>query len=54
VGDYALFLQKASVEITFEKERYLIVPNSAVLLLVRDEIEIGGSLERLHPEEDDD
>jgi len=44
VGDYALFLQKASVEITFEKERYLIVPNSAVLVLVRDEIQISGSL----------
>lgn len=36
-GDYALFLRKAAVEITFEKQQYLIVPNSAVLVLVRDD-----------------
>lgn len=35
-GDYALFLHKAAVEITFEKKSYLIVPNSAVLVLVRE------------------
>ena len=35
-GDYALFLHKAAVEITFEKKAYLIVPNSAVLVLVRE------------------
>ncbi|MEN8007591.1 MAG: co-chaperone GroES family protein [Candidatus Krumholzibacteriota bacterium] len=35
-GDYALFLHKAAVEITFEKKNYLIVPNSAVLVLVRE------------------
>ncbi|MEO6445611.1 MAG: co-chaperone GroES family protein [Gemmatimonadaceae bacterium] len=39
-GDYALFFRKASVEITFESERYLVVPQSAILALVRDEIEI--------------
>ena len=36
-GDYVLFLQKAAVEISFEKKNYLIVPNSAVLVLVRDD-----------------
>ena len=35
-GDYALYLRKAAVEITFEKQQYLIVPNSAVLVLVRE------------------
>jgi co-chaperonin GroES (HSP10) len=35
-GDYVLFLQKAAVEITFEKKNFLIVPNSAVLVLVRE------------------
>ena len=35
-GDYALFLHKAAVEITFEKKAYLIVPNNAVLVLVRE------------------
>ena len=38
-GDYVLFVHKAAVEITFEKKNYLIVPNSAVLVLVRDEWE---------------
>jgi co-chaperonin GroES (HSP10) len=41
-GDYVLFMHKAAVEITFEKKNYLIVPNSAVLVLVRDEWESGG------------
>ena len=35
-GDYALFLHKAAVEITFEKKSYLIVPNNAVLVLMRE------------------
>ncbi|MFH1844114.1 MAG: co-chaperone GroES family protein [bacterium] len=35
-GDYALFLRKAAVEITFEKQQYLIVPNSAILVLARE------------------
>lgn len=37
VGDYVLFLHEAAVEITFEKKQYLIVPNSAVLVLVRED-----------------
>ena len=36
-GDYALFFRKAAVEITFEKERYLVVPQAAILALVRDD-----------------
>ena len=39
-GDYALFFRKAAVEITFENERYLVVPQSAILALVREEIEL--------------
>ncbi len=39
VGDYALFFRKASVEITFENERYLVVPQSAILALVREDDE---------------
>lgn len=37
-GDYALFLRKAAIEIEFEKEKYLIVPQGAILLIVRDDI----------------
>ena len=35
VGDYAVFLRKASVEIKFEGRTYLIVPQAAILLLDR-------------------
>ena len=35
-GDYAHFFRKAAVEITFENERYLVVPQAAILALVRD------------------
>ncbi len=36
-GDYALFLKKASVEISFERKQYLIVPNAAILVLIRED-----------------
>ena len=36
VGDFALFFRKAAVEITFENETYLVVPQAAILALVRD------------------
>lgn len=35
VGDYALFFRKAAVEITFENRKYLVVPQAAILVLVR-------------------
>ena len=37
-GDYALFLKDAAVEIEFEGRKYLIVPHSAILAIVRTEI----------------
>ena len=36
VDDYALFFRKAAVEITFEGERYLVIPQTAILALVRE------------------
>jgi chaperonin GroES len=36
-GDYALFFRKAAVELTFEGERYIVVPQSAILALARDD-----------------
>lgn len=35
LGDYALFFRKAAVEITFEGAKYLVVPQAAILILVR-------------------
>ena len=37
-GDYVLFLRKNAVEIEFENEKFLLVPQAAILLLVRDDI----------------
>ena len=36
-GDYVLFVRKAGMEISFEGKDYLIVPNSAILVLVRED-----------------
>jgi co-chaperonin GroES (HSP10) len=38
-GDFAIFMRKAAVEITFDEEKYLIVPNGAVLALIREGID---------------
>ena len=40
VGDFAIFFRKAAVEITFEGEKYLVVPQAAILTLVRQEGEV--------------
>ncbi|MCY3548294.1 MAG: co-chaperone GroES family protein [Gemmatimonadetes bacterium] len=36
VGDFAIFFRKASVEISFEGKEYLVVPQAAILTLVRE------------------
>jgi co-chaperonin GroES (HSP10) len=38
VGDHAIFFRKAAVEITFEEKKYLVVPQAAILALVREEL----------------
>lgn len=35
IGDYAIFLRDAAIEIEYEGKQYLIVPQSAILVLVR-------------------
>lgn len=37
VGDYAIFFRRAAVEITFEDNKYLVVPQAAILTLVRED-----------------
>jgi co-chaperonin GroES (HSP10) len=37
VGDYALFFRKAAVEISYDDERYLVVPQAAILVLLRSD-----------------
>jgi co-chaperonin GroES (HSP10) len=36
VGDQAVYLQNGAVEIEFNNEKYVVVPHSAILLLLRD------------------
>lgn len=40
VGDLAIFLQSSAHEIEYEDQRYLIVPNAAILLLIREDDEL--------------
>ena len=37
-GDYAIFLKESAIEIEFDSKKYLIVPHSAILALVRTEL----------------
>ena len=41
-GDYAIFLKDSAMEIEFEEKKYLIVPHSAILALVRTELAEDG------------
>jgi len=34
-GDYCIFLRNAGIEIEFEQEKYVVVPHSAILAIVR-------------------
>ncbi|GAB4364072.1 MAG: co-chaperone GroES family protein [Calditrichia bacterium] len=53
-GDYVLFLQKAGVEIKYEGENLIIVPQSAILLIIRDEDdETSHSLDNVENDIDD-
>jgi chaperonin GroES len=36
-GDLAVYMSKSGVEIEFNKERYVIIPHSAILMIIRDE-----------------
>lgn len=40
-GDFAFFLRKEAIEITYEGDDYLIVPHAAILALVRPDVDDG-------------
>ncbi len=50
-GDYALFLQKAGVEIKYDNEKYVIVPQSAILIVIREGV--PDEPRNLPPDEDE-
>ncbi len=37
VGDLAIYLNKSGYEIEFKKEKYFVLPHSAILMLIRDD-----------------
>ncbi len=37
LGDFAIFLRKSAIEIEYEEEKYLIIPQSAILVLIRED-----------------
>jgi len=37
-GDYAMFLREQGIDVEFEGHKYVIVPQSAVLMLVRNQL----------------
>jgi chaperonin GroES len=37
-GDYAIYLREQAIEVEFEEKKYQIVPQSAVLMLVRSQL----------------
>lgn len=39
-GDLAIYLQSQAYDIEYENEKYIIVPHSAILLLIRDGLTI--------------
>jgi chaperonin GroES len=41
IGDYAIFFRRAAVEITYEDKKYLVVPQAAILVLLRGTSEPG-------------
>ncbi len=44
VGDFAIYFRKAAVEISFEGTAYLVVPQAAILALVREEEKVDEML----------
>ncbi|HDQ44805.1 MAG TPA: co-chaperone GroES [bacterium] len=41
-GDVAIFLRRAAVEIQYDNKTYLVVPQAAILVLLRDDLERPG------------
>ena len=41
IGDLAVYLQSSAFEINFNDQKFLVIPNSAILMLIRDDELIG-------------
>jgi len=38
IGDYAIFLNNSAIEIEYDGRQFLVVPQSAILVLMRDDL----------------
>jgi len=38
IGDYAIFLNGSAIEIDYDTKKFLVVPQSAILVLMRDDL----------------
>ena len=38
-GDYCIFLREQGIEVKFERKSYIVIPHSAILVLMRDRID---------------
>ena len=37
IGDLAVYMHKSGIDIEFNKEKYIIIPHSSIMMLIRDE-----------------
>jgi co-chaperonin GroES (HSP10) len=38
IGDHVIYLRKASIEIKYESKTYFVIPQAAILVILRDEV----------------
>jgi co-chaperonin GroES (HSP10) len=37
-GDYVIFMRKSSIEVEYDNKKYLVIPQAAILLIIRDDL----------------
>lgn len=42
-GDYCIFLRSSAIEVEYEKKKYVVVPHSAILLLIRNNLPVPAA-----------
>jgi co-chaperonin GroES (HSP10) len=42
IGDYAIYMSSSSVDIEYEGKKYVVVPQAAILVLLRDKLDFDS------------
>lgn len=42
IGDYAIYMSNSSVDIEYDGKKYVVVPQSAILVLLRDQLDLDS------------